>query len=392
MTGLSFPSNFLWGTATAAHQIEGNNTNSDWWHFEHQPGTVLEVSGDACDSWHRWPGDLDLVASLGLNCYRFSIEWARLEPAEGEFSAATFEHYRRVIAGCHERGLIPIVTLHHFTLPQWVAQAGGFEAPRIVEWLGRYAARVAAELGADIGMACTINEPNIVALMGYRFAVFPPKVADAQRFAAVSATMRAAHAAMRDALKAGPGTYPVGLTLSMTDYQAQPGGEALMAKVRREMEDDYLDAVAQDDFLGVQCYSSTVFNEEGMVHPGPDEEITPMGYRFWPQCVEATLVYAASRVSIPLVITENGISATDDATRRRYLEAAIAGAHRALGRGIDLRGYIQWSLLDNFEWALGYAQQFGIVAVDRTTQVRTPKPSAYWFGSVARANALPEAD
>ena len=388
MSANTFPDGFLWGTATAAHQIEGNNTNSDWWRFEQQPGTVLEPSGDACDSLHRYPEDLDVVADLGLNAYRFSIEWARLEPAEGQFSPAMFAHYRRVIEACRARGVVPVVTLHHFTLPQWVADAGGFEAPQIVSWMGRYAARVAKELGSELAMACTINEPNIVSLMGYRYGIFPPRVADAARTHAVNETMRACHAAMRDALKSGPGNYPVGLTLSMTDYQALPGGEARRDHVRREMEDLYLEAVASDDFLGVQCYSNTIFDANGTVSAGPDEELTGMGYRFYPQVVEASLRRAAELVSIPLVVTENGISTADDTTRLRYLGAAIAGVERALRAGLDVRGYFQWSLLDNFEWVLGYDQQFGIVAVDRATFVRTPKPSAQWFGAVARANAL----
>ena len=170
-----FPHNFLFGTASAAHQIEGGNVNADWWAFEHDgTGRCAEVSGDACDSWHRFEQDLDLVAALGLNSYRYSVEWARIEPAPGEFSVAALDHYRRVTEGCLERGLVPVVTLHHFTLPRWMAERGGFESPEIAGRLGAYAARVGAAMGDVIGLACTINEPNIVALMGYLLGVFPP--------------------------------------------------------------------------------------------------------------------------------------------------------------------------------------------------------------------------
>ncbi|MEI8126471.1 MAG: family 1 glycosylhydrolase [Actinomycetota bacterium] len=384
---LIFPSDFLWGTATAAHQIEGNNTNSDWWRFEHTPGSgCVDASGDACDSWHRYEDDLDIVKELGLNSFRFSVEWARIEPARGEYSRATLEHYRRVMGACRDRGILPVVTLHHFTLPQWVADAGGFEAPDIATWMGEYATVVAEALGDLVGLACTINEPNIVAIMGYYFGIFPPQVRDWDRFVAVNETMRRCHVAMRDALKAGPGDYPVGLTLSMTEYQAIEGGEERMLKSREEMEDAYLRSVADDDFLGVQCYSRTVFGPDGAV--GETGETTDMGYAYWPQCVEHTVRRAAEVAGCPLVVTENGISGANDERRIAYLDAALRGLHRALDDGIDCRGYFQWSLLDNFEWVLGYTQKFGIVSVDRETMARSPKPSADWFGTVARGNSL----
>lgn len=384
---LSFPNGFLWGTATAAHQIEGNNTNSDWWRFEHQVGTVKEPSGDACDSFHLYEKDLDIVASLGLNSYRFSIEWARIEPAEGEFSVASLNHYRRVIEACIARGLVPVVTLHHFTLPQWVADAGGFEAEKISFWLGRYAQKVAQALGDLIGIACTINEPNIVTVMGYRHGIFPPQVTDSNRYVAVHENMRSAHAAMVEGLKSGPGSFPVGLTLSMSEYVALEGAEDRMLKIRLEMEDKYLEAVRNDDFIGVQCYSKSIIAPPGK-SDGYEGDRTDMGYPYWPQCVEHTIRRAASVSGIPVIMTENGIATTDDTRRIAYLDAALRGLHNCLQDGIDVRGYYQWSLLDNFEWVLGYSMRFGIVDVDRTTFERIPKPSAHWFGNVAKNNTL----
>jgi beta-glucosidase len=386
---LHFPDDFLWGTATAAHQIEGGNTNSDWWRFEHTPHSgCRDSSGDACDSWHRYEEDLDLVSQFGLNCFRFSVEWARIEPAEGEFSRAALDHYRRVIEACHARNIIPVVTLHHFTLPQWVADAGSFTAPKIVEWMGRYAERVAAALGDGIGIGCTINEPNIVALMGYLYGVFPGTDRGWAPFCAVNATMRDCHVVMRDALKSGPGAYPVGLTLSMTEYEAVDGGEERLRTWVEEMEDKYLEAVRGDDFLGVQSYSKTRIGPKGQLAPEPGEETTDMGYLFWPQVVEHTVRRAAQIARVPLIVTENGIATTNDQRRIDYLAEALRGLHRTIEDGIDVRGYCQWSLLDNFEWVLGYSQKFGIVEVDRETFVRTPKPSAHWFGDVARNATL----
>ena len=175
MTNATWPTGFLWGTSTSAYQIEGGTENTDWWRFERAEGSgVVEVCGDACDSWHRYEEDLDLLASLGIRCYRFSLEWARIEPEKGRVSVSALEHYRDVLVACHARGIVPVVTLHHFTLPLWVADAGGFENPEIVGWLANYARVVVDALGDLIAVACTINEPNIVAVMGYLLGMFPP--------------------------------------------------------------------------------------------------------------------------------------------------------------------------------------------------------------------------
>ena len=387
---LQFPAEFLWGTATAAHQIEGGNTNSDWWRFEHTEGSgCRDVSGDACDSWNRYEEDIEIVKSLGLNSFRFSVEWARVEPAPGEFSRVALEHYRRVIEACRSRGIVPIVTLHHFTLPQWVADAGAFEAPAIVEWMARYAAKVEEDLGDGIGIACTINEPNIVSMMGYLAGIFPPQLKGWKRFEGVNATMRECHGAMREALRAGPGAFPVGLTLSMTQYEAVYGGEVRLASWIKEMEDGYLEAARGDDFLGVQCYSKTQIGPEGQIPPPEGADITDMGYLYWPQCVEHTVRRAERLAKVPIIVTENGIATTNDERRIEYIDEALRGLHRTIADGIDVRGYCQWSLLDNFEWVLGYSQRFGIVDVDLETFERHPKPSAHWFGEVARNSLLP---
>ncbi|MDE3065431.1 MAG: glycoside hydrolase family 1 protein, partial [Acidobacteriota bacterium] len=302
-----WPTGFSWGTSTSAYQIEGGGTNTDWWRFERAEGSGVEdVCGDACDSWNRYEEDLDIVASLGLPAYRFSVEWARIEPRPGEVSAEALGHYRSMLTACRERGIVPVVTLHHFTLPLWVADAGGFESPDIVEWLARYARVVGAALGDLIGIACTINEPNIVAVMGYLLGVWPPAAADWERFVAVNETMRRAHGAMRDALREGPGEYPIGLPLSMQEYEALPGGEGVVAMILAEMEDRYLSSLEGDDYVGVQCYTKLQFGPEGLV-AHPEGETTEMGYLFWPQSVEHTARRAARLSGLPVVVTENGI-------------------------------------------------------------------------------------
>ncbi len=379
-----FPTTFSWGTSTSAYQIEGGGDNTDWWRFERSPDTVaVEECGDACDSWNRYEEGPDLLVRFGLNSFRLSIEWARIEPEPGVFSDEAIEHYRAVLQACRARSILPVVTLHHFTLPLWVADRGGFENPEIVEWLANYARRVGREFGELIGIACTINEPNIVAVMGYAIGLFPPQVQDSERFAAVNVMMRKAHVAMRDALREGPGTYPIGLPLSMQEYEALPGGEQRMASMREEMEDKYLLALEGDDYVGVQCYTKMVVGPDGLVLDSPGEK-TEMGYLYWPQCVEATVRRAAELTNLPIIVTENGIGTNDDEQRIRYLGEALRGLSRVLADGIDVRGYFQWSLLDNFEWSLGYAPKFGIVSVDRTNFARTPKPSAQWYANVVK--------
>jgi beta-glucosidase len=381
---LHFPDHFLWGTATSAYQIEGGGTNTDWWRFEHgENTTTTEPCGDACDSWNRYEEDLDIVQSLGLGAYRFSIEWARIEPAQGTFSSEALAHYRLMLEACRRRSITAVVTLHHFTLPLWVADAGGFEHPDVATWMGDYARVVADALGDLIDVGCTVNEPNIVALMGYLRGDFPPAVKDWGRFAAVHETMRACHRTMRDALRAGPGDYPVGLCLSMQEYEAVSGGEALLATLVEEMEDKYLRELGDEDFVGVQCYTKIQLGPDGLV---PSRgELTEMGYLFWPQCVEYTARKAARMTGRPIIVTENGIGTNDDDQRIRYLTEALRGVKAMLDDGLDVRGYFQWSLLDNFEWSLGYGPKFGIVAVDRVTFARTPKPSARWFSEIAQS-------
>jgi len=388
---LTFPEEFVWGTATAAHQIEGGNVNNDWWAFEHDPDLgCAESSGDACDSFHRWREDVDLVADLGLGAYRFSLEWSRIEPAEGEWSRSALDHYRRICAACLGRGLQPVVTFHHFTTPLWLTARGGWEAPEAPDRFARFVARSTAHLGDLIGLGCTINEPNIIGLMGYNFGVFPPGVkGDERRHREVNDVMVRAHRLAVDELRSGPGDFPVGLTLSMAEMQAVEGGEAARDEAREVLEDVFLRATGGDDFIGVQCYTRLRFGPKGRLMP-PEEGIpvTLMGYEFWPQVVEHTVRRAAEVTGIPVFVTENGIGTDDDTQRIAYLSEAIRGVHRCIGDGVDVRGYFEWSLLDNFEWALGYVPKFGLVAVDRQTFERRPKPSAFWFGSVARENAL----
>ena len=387
----AFPAGFEWGTATAAHQIEGGNWNNDWWAWEHAPDTpCAEPSGDACDSWQRWEDDHALVSDLGLGGYRFSVEWSRIEPEEGEWSHAAVAHYRRQCEALRARGVEPTVTFHHFTTPRWVAAQGGWEDPATADRFAAFCGRLAGSLGDVIGRACTINEPNIVATMGWLLGLFPPGKSDRDLRLRVNDVFVDAHRKAVDAIRAAAPGVPVGLSLSMTEYQAVDGGEERRARMERAMEDVFLDATDGDDFLGVQVYTRQRLGPDGLLGPEAGVPVLPMGYEYWPQALEACLrrAWSVTGGRVPLLVTENGIGTDDDAQRMAYVETALRGVLGCLADGVDVRGYTYWSLLDNFEWALGYRPRFGLAAVDRQTFARTPKPSAAWFGSVARSNRL----
>ena len=388
-----FPAGFEWGTATAAHQIEGGNWNNDWWDWEHSPTSgCAEPSGDACDSWHRWAQDVSLCRQLGLGSYRFSIEWSRIEPEEGEWSTAALEHYRRVGEALLEAGIDPVVTFHHFTTPRWLAARGGWAESRTVDSFARFCERAARALAPVMRRACTINEPNIVALHGFQTGVFPPGLREPAVRRRVGDHFCTAHRKAVDAIRTGAPGVPVGLTLSMTDYHAVDGGEAKRDQILRSMEDVFLDATEGDDFLGVQTYTRERVSPRGLVGNEDGVPVLPMGYEHWPQALEACLrrAWSYTEGEVPLLVTENGIGTDDDDQRIDYVATSLAGVLRCIADGVDVRGYTYWSLLDNFEWAFGYRPRFGLVEVDRTTFARTPKPSAWWLADVVRTNALPE--
>ena len=407
----TFPKGFLWGAATAAHQVEGNNINSDEWVLEHlHPSMFSEPSGDACDFYHRYREDIELAAGLGLNAFRFSIEWARIEPEPGVYSRAELDHYRRILATCHEHGLTPLVTYWHFTSPRWFAALGGWENQAAADHFVRYCERAAKHLGDLTGAAATFNEPNVPMLLRWVFARMPQnpfqqtadmlsaaaKAIGAERFSFFLTgnpeterdVMIPAHHRAVAAIKAGPGTYPVGVTLAIADEQAV-GPDSRRDEKRESLYGAWLDAAAKSDFIGVQTYTRARVGKDGDLPPESGVELTQMGYEFWPEALEQTIRYAAARAKVPVYVTENGVATEDDTRRIEYIKRAVAGVQRCLADGIDVRGYVHWSLLDNFEWIFGYRPKFGLVAVNRETFERTVKPSARFLGDIARRNGVP---
>ena len=316
----TFPSTFLWGASTAAHQIEGNNINSDWWQIEQGP-YGLQRSGDADDSYHRYREDMQLLVDAGLNAYRFSIEWARIEPSPGEFSRAELAHYRRMIDTATTLGLTPVVTIHHFTHPIWFEQQGAWLGDGAVEAFARYVEFVAPALH-DVDWVCTINEPNMVAVMhGMRLRAARGEQVDPSRLAtpdeAIGRALIQAHHVATGILHATTAA-KVGMTISCQALHAATGAEAKLAEVRYVWEDMYLEGCRGDDFVGVQSYSTQLVDESGLVPHPPSPENTQVGHAYRPDALGIAVRHAAAVVpGVPILVTENGI-ATDDDSRRVF--------------------------------------------------------------------------
>jgi len=417
---VKLPEKFLWGTATAAHQVEGNNINSDSWVLEHLPHSMyLEPSGDSIDHYHRYKEDIALLAGLGFNSYRFSVEWARIEPEKGSISHASLDHYKRMLECCYKHDLAPMVTLHHFTSPRWLVREGGWGSLETAERFGKYATLVAKELGGMIHSICTINEANIPVMLRSMWmrrmeeadednAVFMDTgmVEAAAAFGISRENFKPfmyaiqpedmdvvlnAHNQAIWGVKSERPDLPVGITLALQDLQATKGGEEVRDEYRRELQDVFLNAIREgnDDFVGVQTYSRSRFGPDGPIGPEDGVPLTQMGYEYYPQALGSTIRYAAEKTGKPVIVTENGIGTSLDSERSEYFRVALQCLVECLKDGIDVRGYYAWSAFDNYEWNSGYEKTFGLIAVDRRTQKRKVKSSAYWLGEVAKQNRFP---
>ena len=403
------PKGFLWGTAISAHQSEGNNTNSDTWLLENIKPTVFkDRSGDACDSYHRFAEDIALNAALGFNCYRFGIEWARIEPSPGQFSNAELDHYDKVLETCRQHGQTPIVTFNHFSAPLWFAERGGWEQVDAADLFARYCERTTARLGSLIGRATTFNEANVQLLflvldaMVKRSPVEKEMIAAARkasgsdRFSSLiyadpdicQPILLDAHRKAYLAMKAARASLPVGVSLTTQEVEAV-GPDSIAPAMEAKLYGGWVDvARSHADFVGVQTYSRIRFDKHGWVPWPKGAELTAAGYEFYPQALANTIRWAHKTIGQPIYVTENGIGTDDDTRRIAFIEQALDGVRDCLNEGIPVHSYLYWSLLDNFEWASGYDKHFGLVSVDLDTFKRTPKPSARYLGARAKSNLI----
>ncbi len=435
-----YPKGFMLGAATAAHQVEGNNIHSDYWVQEQIPHSVfVEPSLDAVDHYNHYEEDIRLLAEAGLNTYRFSIEWARIQPEPDVWDEKEVQHYRDVLECCERYHVRPIVTMMHFSSPKWLISLGGWENPQVVDYFTAYCKRLVEELGEKLEYICTINEANmrlqLAALMkdmmkrmgGSGAAAEEGKsaksaegsvqvginiqskeemmlgmVETAQAFGIADPTavhtfvsqctpegdllVMKAHEAARDAMKAACPHLKIGLTLSLHDLQPYPGGEAF---ADAEWDDEfrhYLPYIQNDDFLGVQCYTRKRFDQNGVAQPTEGEPRTQMGYEDYPLGIANVVRKVAEDFHGDLIVTENGIATDDDARRCAFIREAADALMKCIDDGLPLKGYMYWSLLDNFEWQKGFSMTFGLIGVDRSTQTRHPKESLKVLGSLLESD------
>lgn len=413
---------FLLGAATAAHQVEGNNIHSDFWTMEHLPHTsFVEPSMDAVDHYNRYEEDIRLLADAGLNAYRFSVEWARIEPEEGKFDEKELAHYRDVVRCCYANNVTPIVTMMHFSSPAWLIGKGGWAKPYVAGAFARYCEYVVKNIGEKLPYICTINEANMGLQLkkiserymqlretakegnvqvGVNFDMENVKLNMMEQAQAFQCDPREintflsgrsveqeqcvmeAHKAAKAAVKAVCPDTKVGLTLSLYDIQALSGGEEEAEKLWQEDFGIYLPYIVEDDFLGVQNYTRKVIGPEGQIEPETERPRTQMDYENYPWSIGHLVRRVAKEFPGELLVTENGISISDDSARCDFIREAVGSVMEAKEDGIPVVGYCYWSLLDNFEWQAGYGKTFGLIAVDRKTQTRFPKESLRVLGNM----------
>jgi beta-glucosidase len=404
----TFPKGFLWGTSSAAHQVEGDNRNNDWWQWEQTPGHIAngDKSGIANDSYNRYREDIALLREMNQNAHRFSIEWSRIEPSEGVFDSKQIRHYRDVLGELREQSIRPMVTLHHFSSPLWFAGKGGWASSDAHRAFIPFVNRVADELGDLVDLWCTINEPGIYTVQGWVSGEFPPgHHGDLLSQYRVTSNMHHAHELAYAAIKRRWPDAQVGLshhkflflpaTTRLRDRMA--AGAARLAMDQWPVGPGHLRLVveATSDYIGIAHYWGQVcafdasrpqdqfirrFNPPG----GLPTEMGWVSNPTWMRQVLGEL----KRYGKPVYVTENGIATSDDGLRERYLADVLSNVHLAIEDGVDVRGYFHWTNTDNFEWARGYTAHFGLIAVDRRTLERTMRPSGRLYARIAAANGL----
>ena len=415
-----FPKGFLWGTATASHQVEGNNTNNNWYKWE-QEGHTANKSGLASDWWGgRWEGDFDRVVETGQNTHRLSVEWSRIQPTPDQWDDEALDQYRSMLKGLRERNVLPMVTLHHFTDPVWLEGFGGWETDAIVPLFEKYTRKVVETLKEYCSLWITINEPNVYALEGYLRNNFPPGKSDLKLGIQVQANMARAHSKAYRAIHELQAEARVGYALHFRpQVPAHPWFplDRLMRNVKFEginmafpsaISTGVLksplgkiqipEAKGTQDFFGLNYYSvdtvafdlrnraelfSRSFYPKGtdLADAGMNSN-TPDGF-FW-----ALKWVVKSYPNLPILVTENGIEDSSDRIRPRYIAQHVHAMWRAVNFNWPVKGYFHWSLVDNFEWERGWTQRFGLWALDTKTQQRIKRPSADLYAEICKENGL----
>lgn len=407
---IKFPSGFLWGAATSAYQVEGNNRNSDWWQWEKDKGK--ERSGPACRHYQLYRKDFDLAQRLHHNAHRLSIEWSRIEPSEGRFSQKELKHYLDVILALKKRDIEPIVTLHHFTNPAWFSKMGGWLNPRAVGLYLRYCELVVSALAKHVYYWVTINEPTIYISHAYILGVWPPQEKSYLKAAIVEENLALAHMRAYNLIKKiyqGLNfSHPyVGIAQHLIDYvpHKRDFKNQLAVYLRDRLYNmGFLERVMGHnplhkhmDFIGLNYYSRQVVDlkKSGLENLALDVldkkrsriQTNSLGWAVYPKGIY-DLLLELKHYNLPVMITENGICTGNDAQRWKYIYSHLRYIHRAMSKGVEVIGYLYWSLLDNFEWDKGFTPRFGLIDVDYNTFKRTTRPSARKFARICQTGIL----
>ena len=392
---LPFPKGILWGTATSAHQIEGNNKNSDWWDWEtNKPERrkyPLEPSGIACDSYNRYEEDFDLCKRLNNNVVRISIEWARIEPEQGKFDKKEIEHYRQVLKAAKDRGLKTFATLHHFTNPLWFSKKGGwtrFDSPKL---FAKYAEVCAREFSDLVDFFITINEPEVLVGAGFLAGFFYPGKHNLVLATLAEINLYRAHNAAYDAIKDLTET-PTGIVKNIqwfdTDEKKSMFLDKWIARLTIFLLCDLFMFLIKGrlDFLGLNYYFTNRF--VWLRKRNANDRVSDLGWWIHPEGLENVLL-RLKKYKVPIYITENGLADADDSKRTEFIHDHLVAAWNAIQAGTDLRGYMHWSLLDNYEWHEGYRPQFGLVEIDRENNLqRKPRPSFHYYADICKNNRV----
>lgn len=399
---LDFPKDFLWGTASSAYQVEGNNVNADWWEWEKKNQPQAKQSGQACDQYNRYEEDFDLAKSLNLNSQRISIEWSRIEPIEGQFDEVEIKHYVQVLKALKKRGFTVMLTLHHFTNPLWFAQKGGWESLKAATYFERFVKKIVPEIKDYVDLWVTINEPGIYTFMAYLggddAGRFPPAKKSNTAALKVSWNFARAHKkAYRTIHKIVPNA-KVGISQNVSSFGAFHK-HSILEQLAVGLSDIFTNhsfyflTKGYHDFLGINYYFNYRFNlEKGLVpkiiNPEAERfEVSDLGWEVYPEGLFEVLTDMSD--GLPIYISESGIASTNDDRRTRFLINFLQETYRAIKAGVKVKGFFYWSLTDNFEWHRGFEPRFGLVEIDYKTQKRIPRPSFDVYREIIKHNGIP---
>ncbi len=390
----SFPKNFLWGVAYSSHQVEGNNTNNDWWQWE-QKGKTKDKSGWACDSWNRYLIDHQLAQDLGCSAFRLSLEWSRIEPEEGKFSAEAIEHYRKVLQDLENRGMKRAVTLWHWTSPIWFAKKYGWHKKESVELFLRYCEKVAKELGGEIDIFITMNEPIVPLNNGYLTGKFPPGRKCFFLYKKARNNIIEAHIKCYEAVKNEKRKFPVGITTLYNFFEPFNDSKFntwLTSKIKNWYNYYVLDEIKNfQDFVGIDYYFHNRVKlslRKPFYSQNENKKVSDLGWEIFPKGIYEVAKDAWQRYKKPIYIFENGLADAEDKYRAEFIKDHLIWLHKAIQEGADVRGYFHWSLIDNFEWTHGFVPRFGLCETDYQTMQRRPRPSYYYYQGVIKENGL----